>query len=285
MSDGSMKRPDQLGALNRLGKRLAPILSTLAARPAGARLLAYLEAYLAVLQGKGSGSGWDLAGEVEVATSIIRRMQPVIVDAGANRGAWSAALYPRIAHLQPAFFLLEPSAACQPDLQSLPIPDKTILKCAVGSSEGMATLRSDSAGSEAASLHTRRDTYHQSDQPPILEEVPVITIDALMTQHNLDRIDYLKIDVEGHEYAVLEGARNALISRSIRALAFEFGSGQINSRTYFHDFWDMLHPLEYQLYRILPGGKLTPITEYYESLEYFRGVSNYVALYPKALLA
>jgi hypothetical protein len=63
-------------------------------------------------------------------------------------------------------------------------------------------------------------------------------------------------------------------------LTFEFGSGQINSRTFFHDFWDLLQPLGFALRRICPGGRTVPVDEYYEDLEYFRGVTNYLALAP-----
>jgi len=278
-----MKRVDELGALNRLGKRIAPFLSRIATHPAGTQMLAYLEAYLAVLQGKGSGSGWDLEGEAAVAARCIRRIHPVVFDTGANLGNWSSALNRRIAHLEPAFYLLEPSFACQTALQALAIPNKRIFKVAAGESEGEATLLSDAAGSEAASLHVRRDTYHQHTGKSLAETVPVRTVDGLMTELGIAQIDFLKIDVEGHELAVLHGAQRALESGAIRAIAFEFGSGQINSRTYFHDFWDLLHPLGYSLHRILPGGRLARVPAYYESLEYFRGVSNYVALLPGSL--
>lgn len=274
-----MTRVDELGALNRVGKRLAPALARIAANPTGARALGLLEAYTAVLQGKGSGSGWDLEAEIAVAARTIVRARPVIVDVGANRGAWSAGLYARIAPLEPRFLLLEPSATLQSTLAELPMPNKVILPVALGEKAGEAILHSVAPGSEAASLHARRDTYHQGGETAS-QPVIVTTLDAVVAEQELTRIDYLKIDVEGHELAVLQGAQTCLRSGTVRALAFEFGSGQINSRTFFHDFWDLLHPLDYRLYRILPGGGVTPVERYYESLEYFRGVSNYLALPP-----
>jgi hypothetical protein len=99
-----------------------------------------------------------------------------------------------------------------------------------------------------------------------------------MTEYAIDKVDFMKVDVEGHELAVLSGARQMLNSQRIVALSFEFGSGQINSRCFFHDFWDLLHPLGYRVQRICPGGMLLEIEEYYEDLEHFRGVSNYLAV-------
>jgi hypothetical protein len=75
----------------------------------------------------------------------------------------------------------------------------------------------------------------------------------------------------------LQGARAALEAGNITTVAFEFGSGNVNSRACFRDFWDLLEPLGYRLWRIRPGRGITAIPEYTEELEHFRGVSNCIA--------
>lgn len=50
-------------------------------------------------------------------------------------------------------------------------------------------------------------------------------------------------------------------------------------RTNFHDFWDILQGYGYTIKRICLGGILLKIETYYEDLEYFRGVSNYLATF------
>jgi hypothetical protein len=90
----------------------------------------------------------------------------------------------------------------------------------------------------------------------------------------------MKMDIEGHELSALRGAANALGTGVIRALAFEFGSGNINSRTFFRDYWELLTKSHnYRIRRVLPGGRLLPVDRYSEELEYFRGVTNYVAVH------
>lgn len=54
-----------------------------------------------------------------------------------------------------------------------------------------------------------------------LETVPVTTLDALAEQHGLDRIDMLKVDVEGHEPALLAGAARLIAERRIGAILCE----------------------------------------------------------------
>jgi hypothetical protein len=49
-------------------------------------------------------------------------------------------------------------------------------------------------------------------------EIEVRTLDSVLTESGVDRIDLIKIDVEGHEPAVLNGARETL-ARSAKLIA------------------------------------------------------------------
>jgi hypothetical protein len=86
------------------------------------------------------------------------------------------------------------------------------------------------------------------------------------------------MDLEGHELFALRGTLTALSQRRIRALSFEFCLGNVNSRTFFRDFWELLTPLGFELRRICARGMTIPILEYYEDLEFFRGATNYIAI-------
>jgi Methyltransferase FkbM domain len=108
--------------------------------------------------------------------------------------------------------------------------------------------------------------------------VPVVTLDAVIRDHNVAKIDLLKLDIEGAELAALCGSHDSLQGGIVSAIQFEFGSANIYSKTFFRDFWEILSPLGYRLSRILPGGRLLSVPEYSEDLEHFRGVSNYIAV-------
>jgi FkbM family methyltransferase len=56
-----------------------------------------------------------------------------------------------------------------------------------------------------------------------LKEVDSKTLDSLCDEFNLSTIDYLKIDVEGAEYKVLQGAKNLLEKKNILFIQFEYG--------------------------------------------------------------
>jgi hypothetical protein len=105
------------------------------------------------------------------------------------------------------------------------------------------------------------------------EQVRITTVDDFCQSNGIDRIHLLKLDVEGYELKVLEGASRLLAARAIDFIQFEFGGCNIDSRTYFRDFFDMLAP-QYSVYRVVKDG-LKEIISYSETLEVFT-TTNYL---------
>lgn len=52
-------------------------------------------------------------------------------------------------------------------------------------------------------------------------------------------------------------------------VTFEFGGANIDSKTYFQDFWYFFKAFGFHLYRITPSGYLVYLRSYEEALEKF----------------
>jgi hypothetical protein len=82
------------------------------------------------------------------------------------------------------------------------------------------------------------------------------------------------MDVEGHEMDVLIGASKAL--RGVQIIQFEFGGGNIDTETFFQDFWYFFESNGFEISRMTPRG-LKVISQYSENFETFKP-TNYVAV-------
>ena len=69
----------------------------------------------------------------------------------------------------------------------------------------------------------------------------VAGLGALMAARNHTRLDVLKIDVEGYELEVLDGAREAFERRTIKVILAECDfDPEDTQHTYFNDLWSYL---------------------------------------------
>ena len=243
------------------------------------RGIEFLLMFLSALLGRGGGSGWDTAGQNR---ALARHAQPkdnmIILDVGANDGRWIADVDKQFRRYRPHYHAFECAPYCFENFErnTRDISELKLIRKAVSDRAGSMTLYLPDTGSGLASLHERHDTSVRSHEYGTLE-VEVVDLDSYIEANGITQVDVLKIDVEGHEVSVLEGARRALKEHRIAAIMFEFGSATINSRTFFGDFWNLFDALSYDLHVVLPGGGTYKIDRYRDELEYFRGASNYIA--------
>lgn len=147
---------------------------------------------------------------------------------------------------------------------------------ALGRKRETLTLHYDDFKSGLASL-TKRRLDHFNISMSKSEEVEVLPLDEYCTLNHISHIHLLKIDVEGHELDVLNGGLDMLKSKAIDMITFEFGGCNIDTRTYFQDFWYFFQSHGMDIFRILPDGELLPIQAYKEIYEQFI-TTNYVAI-------
>ena len=133
-------------------------------------------------------------------------------------------------------------------------------------------------GSGLASLSKRR-LDHFNISMDVVETVNTIRFDEFLSFDDVPEIpeiiDYVKMDVEGHELSVLKGFGSFI--DKVKLVQFEFGGCNIDTRTYFQDFWYFFKEKNFSLYVITPYEGPQKINEYKESSEFFT-TTNYIAL-------
>ena len=224
----------------------------------------------------GEGGMPKQSGEPWVLNFIRSRLaqqtqEPVVFDVGANVGQFALAVLDTFG---PAVRLwsFEPCNSSFEMLQQhFRGKNVTLVKAAVGSKEGKAEIFSPASGSKLASFYDRTSTWDNASR----EFVSVQTIDGYCACNGIRKINFLKIDVEGHELEVLRGA-DRMLKTGIDYIQFEFSAAHIDARVFFRDFYKLLQR-DYQICRILQNG-LMPVKEYTPELELFKRATNYLAV-------
>lgn len=219
---------------------------------------------------------------------VCKRLPPesVIFDVGANVGDYAAAVleFASPVHL----FCFEPSNAAfrklstrlvgteSPQTSARLASNSTLRLFNIGFSnkDGQCVLYGDVPGSPGASVYCRKVPHWNIDFQP-QETAQFMTIDNFCKQEAIDRIALLKVDVEGHELAVLQGASGMLDRQAIDFVQFEFGETHMHAKTYFRDFYYLLKD-RYRLFRLVPDG-FYPLDLYWEKYEIFR-YGNFMAV-------
>lgn len=133
----------------------------------------------------------------------------VLLDVGAGKGWWSvraAAYFP-----QARLFMLDPLAEHEPYLKLLPERDPRFhfLRAAAGDQAGDFTMNLTQE-LEASSLLS-----WAGEDPSRQRRIPVTTLDQLMRDGQIAPPDLVKVDVQGFELRVLNGAQQVLQSTEV----------------------------------------------------------------------
>jgi FkbM family methyltransferase len=185
---------------------------------------------------------------------------PVIVDVGANTGDYAAAVLARAPRARVLAFEPHPATFARLNRRAA-ATGFTAYNLALGAEPGHLELYDydGSEGTQHASLYREViSTIHHGGEP-LATHVEVATLDDQLRREGVTHVDLLKIDTEGHELAVLQGAGELLAAGAIAAVVFEFNEMNVVSRVFLRDFYELLPG--YCFYRLLPDG-MVPLGSY-----------------------
>jgi FkbM family methyltransferase len=228
--------------------------------------------------GVGTGDFLETSGESSICERLkaLGKSSLCVLDVGANEGQFLGMLLAGLPD-STQIHCFEPSVSAFSRLSSMAssFPRVFLNRCAIGRQSGEGTLHYDREGSGLASL-TKRDISHVGLSFEGSEPVQIRTIDEYCSDRSIDRIHLLKLDIEGHELDALQGARGMFSRDRIDYVTFEFGGCNIDTRTYFRDFWRFFGEFQMNIFRLAPRGAWVRIERYEEFDELFR-TTNFVA--------
>lgn len=206
---------------------------------------------------------------------LLKRVLPgssVIFDVGANIGDWAALALSINPSLKIHCF--EPSKATYEILKIRKLIGSVSLNnVGLGATSEERTLHIFSEGAGANSLYRRQGL---PGNQVLSEQIRIDTLDSYCNRMQIDTIDFLKLDVEGHELDVLSGASKMLELGCIHHIQFEYGGTYIDARILLKDLFGLLQPFGYKMYKIYPRS-LQLYKNYDQTLENFQ-YQNWVAI-------
>ena len=207
-----------------------------------------------------------------LANQLIRRSDPVLFDVGANEGSISKQL--RSSFPQAVIHAFEPHpgvfAKLKANMENT--PGITLNPCALGDTCRRQTFNlSSDGGSSSVLTFDPSSPYIRGLQQETENSVEVEqkTIDSYCREQGIEQIDFLKLDVQGFEPQVLDGAADMLSRQAI---------GTIQAEIIFRSFYDQpasffeierrLRPHGYRLISIFDiypgqGGRLFQVDAVY----------------------
>lgn len=207
----------------------------------------------------GNGSSPIESGEKNVIQYIQTKLSEsnniTVFDVGANKGQYVSMLVNTLSK-KADIYCFEPSnnsfKALDKIVQNLGnIKHKVnIYNFGFSNKIDSLPLHCNEHGSEFSSVYNLSTTGREFNVFNAYEIAKFDTIDNFCSQNKIVDISFLKIDIEGHELYCLKGAAEVLSKLQVKYIQFEFGSCNIDSKTYFRDLYELLSP-NYKIYRVL----------------------------------
>jgi FkbM family methyltransferase len=245
------------GGFGHLRKAVLRCVDWAIARPS----MFWLNRRLLVLAQRGLGyhhcCDTERSGELRLIQRVARNNPKWCIDIGANIGHYSTALLASSAARVIAF---EPLPAAYERLRELAARSGERffpVHCGVGREVGELELRFSSDESVLASFSSAAEQVSYVDSKALRSHrVRITTLDAFLLGANaelrVDQIDLLKIDVEGFEYEVLQGAARVIEELRPLVIQIEYNWHQLFTGHSLLDFAKLLE--DYSVWQLMPFG-------------------------------
>lgn len=179
----------------------------------------------------------------------------VFVDAGANFGIYTT-IASRLVENSGVVLTFEPAIETYPildrNVKINQLENVRVFHAAVSDQEGVTRFYHNNDAPNSYSLGAANDNTE-------FEEIETLTLEKVFEQEKIKRFDLMKIDVEGAEELVLQGAKS-LIEQMQPEIIFEVsGKGAERLGLSQDGAWNFLQELGYSFFAVEENGNLRPL--------------------------
>jgi len=198
--------------------------------------------------------------EDEILQVLIKNEGAIVLDVGANKGQ-SITRFQKILK-KPVIFSFEPLPSQFDELKKFENEYIKTFNIALGKKiekkKFYVNIKDDTSSflkvnQNSSWLKSRAKAFNVNPDKFTSREIQVEinTVDNIIKQNNLKKVDLIKIDTQGFEAEVLEGAKENLIKKNIKNVEIELILGEMyEKRLSFYDIEKYLLPNGYRLISI-----------------------------------
>lgn len=211
-------------------------------------------------------------GELRVLETISSLRPQCIFDVGANNGDWSLLAARMNPECRVHAFEIVPTTFSLLEANTAGLKNVCTNKFGLSDqdTEIVVNLSDDTSTASACRIEGMKahDDYYR-------EQIAcrVAKASDYVRNNRIERIDFVKIDVEGMDLKVIQGFEETLCR--VRALQFEYGVFNIASHDLLADFCRVLKSHGFMIGKIFP--RTVRFFDYHFEMENFHG-SNYIAV-------
>lgn len=236
--------------------------------------------------GRAMFSGGFEVYELDFVRNLLK-LGDTFIDIGANGGSYTLIASMAVGEKGKVY-------ACEPSRRELKllkenislnkIKNVDIIESAISSSNGEIEF----GIAKDCAMNSILKTGHPSQGDVVWETVKSITLDSLISLREIDNIALVKIDVEGAEKLVFEGARHLLSSQNPPVFLFESFTLAAKSFDYSPtQLFEFLMGFGYNIYYFDPmnNGLLVLVTsKNYDDYRIGHSINNFVAINQQTLM-
>lgn len=184
----------------------------------------------------------------------------VAIDIGANLGIFTVALanlgYSHVHAFEP---IPDTFKKLISNIERNNLMKQVHLNCsAIGKEEGLAEFKifeKSPAINRMVAIQENQQTSMPKDS--LISNVEVVSLDEYCSDHNIDQIDFLKIDVEGMEPLVVVGAKDIFSQKRALMVLIEICPSNLNELGFSVSMLnDLFEEIDYKPYRLTKNGEV-----------------------------